>query len=99
MKNFNVYVFVAVSRRLNAQKMVGIINVNVHLDNAQKKSDILWNNGVQSNGQEKTFYSSVNIPRAYILQNTYNEGGEAGKGREAERMGEREGAARNINTR
>jgi len=45
-----------------------IINVNVHLDNAQKKSDILWNNRARFNGQEKTFYSLVNIARVYFAK-------------------------------
>lgn len=41
------------------------------MGNAQKKSDILWNNGARFNGQEKTFYSLVNIMDMYmyILQN------------------------------
>lgn len=38
------------------------------MGNAQKKSDILWNNGAQSNRQEKTFYSLVNIPPVYFAK-------------------------------
>jgi len=43
------------------------------LSNAQKKSDILWNNGAQSNRQEKTFYSLVNIPPVYFTKHATKE--------------------------
>lgn len=64
---YTVYVFVT-STMVKCPKDSRIINVNVHLVNAQKKSDILWNNGARFNGQEKTFYSPVNIARVYFAK-------------------------------